>query len=52
MGATPRVSTRMSEREGAVTQSALAAVDAHSDIRHPTAHPIRPAWQEELGFVL
>jgi hypothetical protein len=38
-----------SEREGGVTQSPLAAVDALSDIRHPMAHPIRPAWQEELG---
>jgi hypothetical protein len=34
---------------GAVRHSALAAVDALSDIRHLTTHPIRPAWQEELG---
>jgi hypothetical protein len=32
-----------------VRHSALAAVDALSDIRHLTTHPIRPAWQEELG---
>jgi hypothetical protein len=32
-----------------VRHSALAAVDALTDIRHLTTHPTRPGWQEELG---